>query len=85
MTQLPLPDTVVDFWRLIKDYKCSTVLFLQPSVQVIIYMYIVIDIKGMNIIQCISYLIWDHVLVTLGSEQISFAFRIRLKRHSMEK
>ena len=42
VTQLPLPDTVVDFWRLIKDHKCSAILYLQPSdeqVSMIIQVY----------------------------------------------
>ena len=27
-TQMPLPDTKVDFWRMIYDYKCKTVIML---------------------------------------------------------
>ena len=31
-TQLPLPDTVVDLWRLLYDHKCSSIFLLeQPN------------------------------------------------------
>ena len=26
---MPLPDTVVDFWRLVFDYKCATIILLE--------------------------------------------------------
>ncbi|KAK2156855.1 hypothetical protein NP493_1931g00000 [Ridgeia piscesae] len=29
LTQMPLPDTVVDFWRLVFDYKCATIILLE--------------------------------------------------------
>ena len=25
VTQSPLPDTIVDFWRLVHDYKCNLI------------------------------------------------------------
>ena len=28
VTQTPLPDTIIDFWRLIYDHKCHTVISL---------------------------------------------------------
>ena len=30
VTQFPLPDTVVDFWRLVYDYRCHTIVMLGP-------------------------------------------------------
>ncbi len=27
-TQMPLPDTTVDFWRMVYDYKCKTAIML---------------------------------------------------------
>ena len=31
VTQLPLADTVVDFWRLVKDYKCPVIMCVQTT------------------------------------------------------
>ncbi|KAK2176382.1 hypothetical protein NP493_664g00010 [Ridgeia piscesae] len=31
LTQMPLPDTVVDFWRLVFDYKCATIILLEET------------------------------------------------------
>ncbi len=31
MTQIPLPGTVVDFWRLVYDHSCTTMVLLQPG------------------------------------------------------
>ncbi len=28
VTQIPLPDTVVDFWRLVFDHECQTIITL---------------------------------------------------------
>ena len=28
LTQMPLPDTAVDFWRLVYDHKCPTIIML---------------------------------------------------------
>ena len=30
VTQHPLPDTVVDFWRLVYDQQCQTIIMLDP-------------------------------------------------------
>ena len=29
LTQMPLPNTVVDFWRLVLDHKCPTIVILE--------------------------------------------------------
>ncbi len=34
LTQMPLSETIFDFWRLVRDYNCSTVVMLnQASVE----------------------------------------------------
>ena len=29
-TQHPLPDTMIDFWRLVYDQRCNTIVMLEP-------------------------------------------------------
>lgn len=31
MTQAPLPETIEDFWRLVFDYKCHTIIMLNEA------------------------------------------------------
>ena len=30
ITQMPLPHTVIDFWRMVYEHKCSSVVMLNP-------------------------------------------------------
>ena len=47
LTQMPLPDTAVDFWHLVYDHKCPTIItLLEVNSQVSLYNMVVLFYVG---------------------------------------
>ena len=53
VTQMPLPHTIVDLWRLVKDWNCDTIVMLNSTADENVCDYIV----------CLSL---NHVIVFLS-------------------